>query len=252
MPPKNNQPQSYQPSFESLKPTIDLSSRNAFGRSVSLAYYDISPETLINVTETDLSHVEIDNIRDALYTGGGRFQINGLNFNEEEYSTIVRNPKYFGRAVIAKTFSARGLDNNSDRRTETAERSALHAFSSKEEAMTNMLQGLEQEHVWLSKLHKEMKGPKYAHYRESEMRTLATSTWHISFINMLNVTASKMEWDDETHELAEKALTVRLLTGPQRSKVGYWQQLTSLGIRYNHHKQLIIGNRLTEVQSKIK
>ena len=97
-----------------------------------------------------------------------------------------------------------------------------------------------------------MQSPGYAHFKEGEIRVLINNTWEISFRNMLSVASTKEGWDGETHETAERALTKRLLTGAQRDKVGYWQQMTSLARRYNRNKQAIINTRLNEVRRPIR
>ncbi len=245
-------PQSHEPSPEGLRPGIDLSRMNAFGRSVSLEYYDISPETLNEVTEEDFQLVEVASFFNAIYTSGGDFKVDGLSFNEDEYTAMVRSPRYFGRSIIAKTYSARGQDTSPERRADAAERSAVHGFESKEKKMTLMLVGLGREKEWLEKLYKEMKAPKYAHHTEGEVRTLVTSVWQLSFMNMLDVMSAKNNWDDSTHQRAEKAMTKRLLLGPQRDKVKYWQDLTRLAIRYNKNKHSIIGSHLGQVRKELE
>lgn len=251
MPPRKETPQSYEPSLEGMRPEVDLERRNAFGRAVSLSYYDISPVTLEGLSTDDLALVSTLSLTEALYTGGGDFKIDGLTFNETEYSTIARSPRALGKAVMATTQTANMLDHNQDRRDGRVERSRLHAFESKEEAMSKLMDGLGQEKDWLDKLFKEMRSPGFAHFKEGEMRLLINNTWQISFKNILSVASTKNGWDGETHETAERALTKKLLTGEQRTKVGYWQQMTSLARRYNRNKQSIINTRLNEVRKSL-
>jgi hypothetical protein len=229
----------------------NLQRRNAFGSAISLEYYGIDPDSLVEVTEEELALVDVDNMRSALFSRNGRFKVNGLSLIESEYTTIVRNTQSFGTAVMAKTFEARGLDKDLDNRTETSERSVKHAFSSKEEAISKMLEGYRQEQNRLVKLQREIRSPGFAHMDEFEMRLVITNVTTLSFLKILDVVSSQLEWDGQTREAAQSAMTRKMLTGPQRDKVSYWGQLTELAMTYNKAEQTVSKHRLAQIRRQL-
>ena len=114
-----------------------------------------------------------------------------------------------------------------------------------------MIDGNENEHYLLEELFKEMKSPGYAHKSELRMRILGTNALFMVFPNMINVTARQYEWDPETTDKANRALTYKLLTGPQRKKVQNWKDFTDLAIRYNHAKLALSKSKRAQINRQI-
>lgn len=227
----------------------NLNQRRAFGRVVNPEFWNIDTTELAEVNEEDLARVEPNYLRGQIFTRRGPLVVGntGVAFNPAEYSAIVRSPKAFEKAVSAKTQAARETESSTNRRDAAAERSVKHAMENKLGRLTKLEKGLENELSWLKALAKEAKSPGFAHRSEKQLLALAGGAHYLSFANILNVVRIQEGWDEATFIKADAAMAHRLLSGPQRQKVGYWNQMLELAIGYGRAKRAIVRQRMSAI-----
>lgn len=260
---KNLQPQPGQLSMESLQDTprnaLDLDQMAAFGRVLTPRFFDLSPDLVpAEPSPESLRAVSVPVLRQRIYEGD-RQSVGGLLWNSDEYEAIVRSPRAFGHAVVAKTTKARQLDVNPERRQGAIERSEQHAFEGKYEKMSKMLDFYTEEEQWLSRLGLEARTPGYAHMRLGKLLGLATSAWQISFQNILRAVGEHRQWAPERAKEAEEAMTFQLFYAPQKPKdpnmtpkLEYWQGMLDLALEYNHRRARLVRQRVKNAKSHLK
>lgn len=222
----------------------DYNSRNAFGRAVSTAYWGIDERTFADIIPGTEELVETSELQKGLFAREGLTVVNGVALNPQEYEAIVRHPGAFAKAVINKALRANTNEPDLDTRKAKAERAAMHALEGKQPTLQDMRVGLINEEVILRRLSAEARSPGYAHMSEKQMRQLLGYVWVYTFGNMLYVNSLNKDWDSAKLESANLALMQRLLTGPQRQRVGNWRQMLELASKYNRARQGLTGNRL--------
>lgn len=193
--------------------------------------------------------VDIANLQRLLYQQGPDDKrglvVDGLALNSEEYTDIARNPEALQRAVGARTVASRTLrgDTNVDRvdsRELVSQMKMLIAKGTKHgERITQYALEINR----LRELGKLARSPGYALATEGELRILAVEVWTTSFEGVLKVAALRGRWDGSTQMAATDAMAYRLTKGPQRTRMGYWQEMGSLTERYVGNKKLLFTQR---------
>lgn len=232
-------------------PEHDIYQRHAFGHVVNPAFWGIDLDKIPPVEATDLAQIDPDHLSSVLWPARGPTVVGGVAWNNREYNTLLRYPGPFRQKVVAQVLAARALDPDIDRREAAAGRALQHAFTRKAVDLEKMLVGYHKEQARLLALERTSYSPGYAHKQESSLRQLATSVWTGSFTNILEVAATQETWDTQKYMRMETALTRRLVTGPQRDKVGYWRQMMRLGLSYNRAKRLLTIQRIRQIERQL-
>lgn len=263
MPPRSRQPgpgqeplpdmpeQPQQPAVVEQAQRSDPEKRRAFGsvprllgsKALELAveYHEISPELIMEVGA--------NNLRTSLTSPRGKFMVAGLALNETEFKHIIRSKELetVEAPVMARTVAANRGTVNPIRLEEKELKSRKGLLGTKGKAHTAVLNSLEKENVNLSELFRLIKSPGFALVKEADLRILATSAWEHSFLNLINVAKNQFGWDNDKAEQAKKAMTSRLLSGPQRERVRYWEELTGLARDYSRMKHALFSQRKNKI-----
>ncbi len=226
----------------------------AFGRVVMPYFFEIDiddykdvPESHIRAADPKkllLPHLLPASPKDQDYV------VDRVALSSEEYERIVRNPRAFTQKISNTTRKARQLDENLQRRSDTAERSELHALESKHTAMQKTLNGIVAEQGIIEKLSKEAGTPGYAHVRARNMLEMAAYAHSTIFERMLLVVGVQKNWSSEDAEAARKAVNYRLFfTGKDR--VGHWQGMLKAAELYGEAREKLFHDRVKVVGAAI-
>jgi hypothetical protein len=137
------------------------------------------------------------------------------------------------------------------RREEVKISGPLHAFEALHGKHGGLVRSVTQQKDRLTELARLAHAPGFALTHESELVMLAHEAWQLSFQNLLQVAARIKGVGIDGQERMEWAMYDRLLNGPQREKVGYWQQMIDVGVDYANRRRLILMNSSNRVRSEI-
>lgn len=237
--------------MENLAPIrFNVDQRRAFGSVPRLL--GVHLELPLQLTAADREHAQAEYLKISLYSDHGQ-AVNGLALNPEEFTTILINAETFEKRLGARAERAHRY-SNPVRRQEAKINSPLHAYADekglrdKHEAAIN---GLQQEVASLAELRKYVRAPGFAMTTEGRIRELATIAWEGSFKNLLRVAGNQRAWTERDRFGAAQAVAESLFTGPQRSRVGYWQEMTELAGRYASQRRVLFTQRLSVINTRI-
>jgi hypothetical protein len=223
----------------------------AFGRVVMPYFFGLDEESYANVPT---SHVEaadpkkllLPHLLPASTRDAGEHVVDRVALPSEEYERVVRNPKAFIEKVSNTTRKARELDDNLGRRSDTVDRSEVHALTSKYSAMEKTLNGITAENGIIELLSDKARMPGYAHVRAQDMLQMVTHTYDVIFGRMLRVVGAQKRWDNEAAEAAKKAIDYRLFFDSNR-RVGHWQEMLYVAEQYGKARERLFHDRVKRV-----
>ncbi len=218
---------------------FDPERKYAFGSVPRLL--DISVDNDIWLKPEDVKHASPDFLAENLRQRMGKQEIDGVPFNEFEYSTAVTHvPTLIGRTA-AKALKPYALANTTIRREVElkAHRGVLEGVLPKHKSL---FEGLQAEVATLRRLRYLADKPGFALEKGGHIKELAALGW-ASFDNMLRVVGDREKWDDEKRYRVNQALLTKLSTGPQREKIGTWQAMTGEAYRYAVRRFSKVGMR---------
>lgn len=221
--------------------------RRAFGSLPRLI--GVSLEAAAELTNEDMLRVSPDSIKSSLYSEGD-YVFNGLALNSDEFKVIMLSPKSLRTRVGARADSAHA-SSNPIRRQEVKMTAPKHVLEQVLPLQEALAAKASKEVAELEAFSKFMRSPGYAHYKEADLRTQATSVLTGSFANLLRVAGEQQAWTPEQVKRARPALETRLFTGPQRQRIGQWWQYTDIATRYGQARLAMFTQRAHATTSEI-
>ncbi|GAC1391653.1 MAG: hypothetical protein NVSMB46_04930 [Candidatus Saccharimonadales bacterium] len=221
------------PNFVPESNVVKFDSRAAAGRIPKLEFFGLTADVHFNeLTQNDIELVTPDALREGLFQEKGPFVYRGLALRPDEYEVFIRNHNSFGKAVVAKTLSARQIDSNVTRRSQAADRSETKAYTSKIEPIEGLISGYENDCSTLLHLQKEFRSPGYAHMNEIDLRLIVGTAKDLIFRNMVTVIGLNNKWNTEVMEKSYHALDYNLLGRSYKENFSNWQSYIAHALLY--------------------
>lgn len=230
------------PSAPDNSARFDPSQRRAFGSVPGLIGKNMDIPPFERLNGEALRRVEPDTIEIGLLGREGGYAVDGIVLNAEEYTTIVRSPRGFQRAIQAKTVAA-NRHANETRATEKAIKSPLHAFDGKSPQHVTYIESLVEERAMLEELLEWQRTPGFARTSQIDIVALAGRAWNLTFRGMLDTLKDQYDLTNEQHIDMTNAMAYRLFKGPQRERIGYWGDMLRVAHHYNRAKTILFTNR---------
>lgn len=227
--------------------------RVAFGRYLKRWQYDmLGGHNITYLTESEKKWMTPSRIARELFVQQKRGQnypdglyVDGILLNQYEYSLIPRSPEALGKASLSKTI---GDNDVSQEVVKRAERSRVHTFESKLEALSDHGEKLKLRKDDIIKLQRAAAKPGYSTQTAEDMKQLIAGAWN-EFTNILDVLQIKRSWTQEQRDVAGGALLNFLTQGSQNNRVRNWRTMLELSRSYLAARTNIIDNRIKTTQA---
>lgn len=242
---------------------VDLSrKRNSLARALDPGYRGLDTSDYCDITDEMRKAASPNQLVKSLvdvpdgspaavsYMPAGSHRYGNIAVTPEEYSLIPRNIESLSRAVHNTTLAARPLG---DTHTNAADRSVLHALTSKQHTLEAYMQdnllrwsGLlgrfatAAQHPGLSVM-----GP------EQSMRIQLETFRSIILGNMLDAIKVQRNWSEDQYKLAERTIDSRMFIDREKNKhIKYFAGMVAMSRYYIGHKTALFNDRINQI-SKI-
>ena len=222
------------PVEEEAKPRFDPDQFRAFGSVPRLLGSQINVLKFEQLDSRAWEQTSPEILEQGLFGVEGGTAVNGIVLGAEFYEAIIRNHNSFLASVHAKTANANRLGTD-PRVQEKLYRSQAASLKNKHERHDKIISGLEDRKETLATLIDMQRTPGY-HKRISEVdiRTMATTAWEGVFMGMFHALKDQYDLSNEDMIEMERALSYRLLGGPQADRIENWGKMLKLGSRHTN------------------
>jgi len=230
--------------------------RVAFGRYLKYWQYDMFNDHNKSIVQPEeVAWMVPERISSILFATRGKGEpypdglyVDGVLLNQFEYGLIPRSPDALGKASISKTL---GDNDVTSEVVERAQRSRLHTFESRLEALDTHGAKLKERRELIIKLQRAAHKPGYAVGTPEEVKPMFAGAWS-EFTNILDVLHIQRNWDQEKRQVAETALLMYLTEGKQSDRVQHWSQMLELSRTYLAARSHLIDVRTKELKELLK